>query len=999
MSVPGRATAVRNTHQGMADRVTSSRLVGRDGELLELQAAFGSAANGEPSLNVVGGDSGIGKTRLVAALREQTEADGAVTLIGECLDLAEAELPYAPIVAALRPLARERDPVLDELTEAERAELARLLPTIDATPAETGDAGEGGQLRLFEALLTLLDRLGQTTPVLLVIEDLHWADRSTRNFVSFLARSLSYEHVLVIGTYRSDELHRRHPLRPLLAEIARQPRVRRLDLEPLERAHLREALEDILDRPPEPELVDRLFGRSEGNPLFFEELLAAGADGRGPMPSSLRDALMVRVERLDERAQDLLRLLAVGQRLDHRLLADAVGADPGELVAPLRELVANHLIVATADDRYVFRHALLREVIVDDLLPGERAELHLTLAHAFERRAAAGEGGPQVAAGIAHHFYSAGDRPAALTTSVRAGIAAADVHAYSEAAVLFERALDLWDQVPDAQQLAGRDHVGLLVDAADAHWGGGDHFRQEALLKAAVAEIGDGDARRRASVHERLARAQRNLNRTDEALATAREALEELDDDASSERARLLGFIAKTRVLQGKFRDAVDVAREGFEVARAVGDRGAEVRALDALGLALITLGDVDEGRSYMRQAIAMARADGSTDSMGTVYLNLADALHLRGLSGEALAVAREGLEASVGRPLKWLRMLLGELALDRGDWDEVESQLPAPERLVGNELLNAQLRRAELALGRGDHDRTRELLAQLEPGISDTAEPQYLGPYGALLAELRRREGDLDGARAAVDEALDRLEFCTEDVMRLARVTAVGVAVEADRAQRADDLGDQDELERAQERGGDLVERVRATAIDGGPIEAAWAATADAEESRLTGQPDPDAWGKAAEAWEALGRPYRAARARLHLAEALVIADDRAGATASACAALDTADRLGASWLAGEIRALGMRARLRLEDEPETTAATPSEAEDPFGLTPRERQVLALIANGATNREIGQELFMAEKTASVHVSRILAKLDVRTRTEAAAVAHRLGLAVPLGDR
>lgn len=993
MSTPGRATAVRNTQRAMAVRVTSSRLIGRDAELLELETAFASATGNEPSLHVVGGDSGIGKSRLVTALRERTEAADAVTLIGECLDLAEAELPYAPIVAALRPLARERDPVLDELTGAERAELARLLPLVDAAPAASSDDGAAGQLRLFEALLTLLDRLSQSAPVLLVIEDLHWADRSTRSFVSFLARSLSQERVMVIGTYRSDELHRRHPLRPLLAEIARQPRVHRIDLEPLERAHVREALADILDRAPEPELVDRLFARSEGNPLFIEELLAAGADGRGPMPSSLRDALMIRVERLDEPAQDLLRLLAVGQRLDHRMLADAAGVDPGELVTPLRELVANHLIVANADDRYVFRHALLREVIVDDLLPGERAELHLTLAHAFERRAEAGDEGPQVAAGIAHHFHAAGDRPAALTTSVRAGAAAAEVHAYGEAAALFERALDLWDQVPDAERLAGRNHVGLLVNAADAHWGGGDYFRQEALLKAALAELGDGDPPRKASLHERLARAQRNLNRTDEALETARQALEELGDEASPERARLLGFIAKTRVLQGKLRDAADVAREGFDVARAVGDRFAEVRALDALGLALITLGEIDEGRSCMLEAIAMARADGATDSMGTVYLNLADALHLRGLSDEALAVAQEGLDASVGRPVLWLRMLQAELALDRGDWDQVEAQLPPAERMVGNLFLNVQLRRAELALGRGDHERTRDLLAQLEPGMSETAEPQYLGPYGALLAELRRREGDLDGARAAVDEALDRLEFCTEDVMRLARVTAVGVAVEADRAERADDLGDQDELERAQDRGGDLIERVRATAIDGGPVEAAWAATADAEGSRLAGVPDPELWSAAAAAWDELGRPYLAARARFREAEALVVRDERAPAATSACAALDAAERLDARWLAGEIRALAARARLRLDDEPAPRAASESEPEDPFGLTPRERQVLVLIAQGATNREIGQELFMAEKTASVHVSRILAKLDVRTRTEAAAVAHRLGLA------
>jgi DNA-binding CsgD family transcriptional regulator/tetratricopeptide (TPR) repeat protein len=980
----------------MASRVTSSRLVGRDIELIELEDALESAAGEEPSLFVVGGDSGIGKTRLVGALRDRAEAAGAATMSGECLDLADAELPYAPLVAALRPLARERHPVLDELTSTDRSALAQLVPMIDAPPPVDGDSEVAGQLRLFEALLALLDCLGRISPALLVIEDLHWADRSTRSFVSFLARSLSNERVLVVATYRSDELHRRHPLRPLLAEIDRQSHVRRLQLEPLGRDHLREALADILGREPERDLLERLFTRSEGNPLYFEELLAAGADGRGPMPSSLRDALMVRVERLDEQAQEVLRLLAVGQRLDHRLLADTLGVDPGELVAPLRELVANHLIVANAEGRYVFRHALLREVIIDDLLPGERAELHLALAHAFQRRVDAGEGDAQVLAGIAHHFHSAGDRPAALATSVRAGVAAAEVHAYGESAVLFERALDLWDRVPDGERLAGCDHVTLLVRAADAHWGGGDHFRQEALLKAALAEVPEGDPRHAAVILTRLARAQRNLNRTDEALATARRALEVVGEEPGPERAAILGFIAKTRLLQGKFRDAAEVAREGLEVAQTVGDRGAEVSALDALGTALINLGDIDEGRSFMRDAIDIAVADGRGDAIGIVYLNLSDALHLRGLPDEALEVAREGYEVSIGRARRWLAMLLAELALDRGDWDGVEPHLPHAERSVGNEYLNAQLRRAELALGRGDHERARELLRQLEPGMTDTAEPQYLGPYGALLAELRRREGDLESARSAVDDALDRLEFCTEDVMRLARVTAVGVAVEADRAQRARDLGDKAELRAALARGRELLERVRATAIDGGPVEAAWTATAEAEDARARGKTDPARWGKAAEAWDVLQRPYLAARARLHQAEAYVLRDDRAHAAESASNALASADRLGARWLWNETSALILRARLRLDSDAEETLSAPSAdapPDDPFGLTPREREVLIRVARGATNREIGKELFMAEKTASVHVSRILAKLDVRSRTEAAAVAHRLGLA------
>src|SRR6185312_12995515 len=157
--------------------------------------------------------------------------------------------------------------------------------------------------------------------------------------------------------------------------------------------------EDILGAPAAPDLIDRLYARSEGNPLFMEELLAAGVDGRGALPVTLRDALMVRIEQLSDAAQDVLRVLAVGQRVDHALLAEISGMDRTTLVGALREAVASHLVVAQSDDRYVFRHALLREVVADDLLPGERTELHRAFAAALERRAGDGPDGAQIAAG------------------------------------------------------------------------------------------------------------------------------------------------------------------------------------------------------------------------------------------------------------------------------------------------------------------------------------------------------------------------------------------------------------------------------------------------------------------------------------------------------------------------------------------------------------------------------------------------------------------------
>ena len=329
LTAPDTDRPARDTWVVLATRVTSTRLIGRTAELAELEAAFAAAADGHPSIAFVAGESGVGKSRLVSELSARAKARGARTLCGECVELGEGELPYAPLVAALRPLSRDGDPVLDEVGDAARAELATLLPELGArgrAPPRPDEGAGAAQRRLFEALLALLERLGREDPVLLLLEDIHWADSSTRAFLAFVARAMSTERVLAVCTYRSDELHRRHPLRPLLAELERDPSARRIELARLSRAELSEQLADILDaRARAPTLVERLYGRSEGNPLFAEELLAAGGDGRGALPPTLRDALMVRTERLPEAAQEVLRVLAVAQRADHALLADASG--------------------------------------------------------------------------------------------------------------------------------------------------------------------------------------------------------------------------------------------------------------------------------------------------------------------------------------------------------------------------------------------------------------------------------------------------------------------------------------------------------------------------------------------------------------------------------------------------------------------------------------------------------------------------------------------------
>ena len=726
-----------NVRSRVATRVTSSRLIGRSAELAELEAALADAAAERPSLAFVAGDSGVGKTRLLAELEQRAREAGTLVLAGDSVALGgDSELPYLPLVAALRPLARAGDPAL---TEPLREAIAPLLPGAGAAaPDPQPAAEEDRQARIFEGLLALLAALAEERPVLLAIEDLHWADRSTRAALAFLSRNLTDERVLVVSSYRPDELDRRHPLRPLLAELERDPRARRIALGPLSRDELSDQLADILGAAPDADLLERLWTRSGGNPLFGEELLAAGRDGRGALPDTLRGALMLRVERLSGTAQELLRLVAAGERVDHPLLEETSGLEPRALRDALREAVDGHILVAQDDGAYRFRHALLREVVADDLLPGERSGLHLALAQALERRLGDGADA-QVAAAVAHHFAAADDAPAALTAAMRAATAAEQVHAHGEAAALLERALELWDRVPDAAERAGADRVTVLARAADAAAALGDPGRQLALLEAAFAGLGpQPDPRRAAPILEATARAQRHLNRAKASIATLERALalvEASGDDDPPGRAVLLAGLARARLLVAQSGEAVRVAREALQVAAAENLPPVEAHARNTLGCALATTGAIDEGAAELRAAIRIGREHDDLSDLAQAYNNYADMLHVHGRSDEARAVAVEGREAVAGRrpiAVLWLDMAIAEIAFDVGEWELAETTLPTPQRWTGTQSrLGILLRRALLAAGRGDDAAAAALLRELEPLGMESSEPQVLAQLG----------------------------------------------------------------------------------------------------------------------------------------------------------------------------------------------------------------------------------------------------------------------------
>ena len=992
----------------MRARVTSSRFVGRIAELAALERASREAAEQRPVVVLLGGDSGVGKTRLVREFEQRmsdSEAEDVLVLRGEAVEEADGELPYAPLMGALRPLARSHHPVFDALGRGTRSQLAALLPAIDEEPAVADRNDPSAQLRLFEGLLELFDLLSQDRLLVLTLEDLHWADRSTRTFVDFLARGLRSERVMLLLSYRTDELHRRHPLRSLLAELERLDRVRRVELEPFDRLELAEALADILDEAPTEQLVERLYMRSEGNPLYTEELLAAGMDGRGAAPQSLRDAFMLRIERLSPDAQSAARAISAGRAIDEVTISEVTGIEPDPLHVALREAVAEQVLVAGEDGRLSFRHALLREALYDDLLPGERSELHLALARALEERGECEDDrGLELTSTVAHHYSVAGDQPAALRATVQAALAAREAHAYGDAAELAERALDLWPRVPDAAATLPLDHVELLCVAATAHRGANNEPRAETLLKRALGELDpELDPRRSSELLDDLSRVQWRLNRAAEAMETAQRALALLPPgELGPELASLLAWLARTKHLRGRYREAFKEGQVALDAARAAGDRRAESEVLNTLGMSQIMLGDVDEGVSCLRQAIEIARADDDFGRMEGAYSNLAEAFSLAGRTKDALETSMEGIAAATTRGARvadWMLLTVSDLAFESGNWKAAREYLNrAGTHPSGTQLIFRLLREIELALGVGDEEIAAERLEELEPLIARSSEPQWIGAFGTLKAECLRRRRDLTGARAAVANGLDRIEICTDDVMRIARVTAAGMRVEADIAQRARDLREKSDERDALARARIHMQRLRAAATEGGPVESAWKASGAAELARARGRSDAKLWVAAAREWEAISRPFQHAVALWRATEAYVEAGDRAAAAETCQASLELAQRLGARWLADELTALAQRARLGL-GEPEgdrngdgRAAESGGAGEDPFGLTARERQVLALVAEGATNRQIGAALFMAEKTASVHVSRILSKLGVSSRTQAAAVAHRLHL-------
>jgi predicted ATPase len=473
-------------------RISSPDFIGRVEESRTLTGALERAHRGDAPTVFVGGEAGIGKSRLLDEFAVTATGAGARVLVGGCAPLGQSPPPLTPIVEALRAHLRSAGPT-------ERTRLAHLAPALTRLLPElagTQDVWrrledlESGQGWVFDLLLGALEALAAQRPLVLVLEDLHWADQSTLDLLALRTQTRRVAGCVVVATYRSDELAAGDPLRLLLAELERSGRIERVELRPFARGELIAQMTGILGARPGRDVVEDVLARSDGNPFFAEELLAAASGAGAGAGSTLQDVLLARIETLPEPTQAVLRILSAARRsLTHQALAAVSGTAERDLESELRRAVAGHVLETTADGAYAFRHALMREAVYATLLPVERVRLHGEIGRAIDaHRAMSGETDPQLLADLGYHWYWAGDQPRAFAAAVEAGLAADDIYAHAEALAQYERVLQLWDCVGAPERRAGMDRVGLRARAAEAASNRGESGRAVRLVEEAIDE-------------------------------------------------------------------------------------------------------------------------------------------------------------------------------------------------------------------------------------------------------------------------------------------------------------------------------------------------------------------------------------------------------------------------------------------------------------------------------------------------------------------------------
>ncbi|MFI7552999.1 AAA family ATPase [Micromonospora sediminimaris] len=954
----------------MASDVDTTPLVGRDDLMATVRSALlDDVTPGNTAAVFLTGESGVGKTRLLHEVGGQLSHGGALVLTGSCLDIGDAS-PLHPLRQALRRLDADLAPPA--------AASVRALLGVFAEDR----AGPDGAGALLERVSRGLNVIAGGRPLVLVLDDLQWVDRTTRQLLLYLLAGLGDLQLSVLAAVRSESLQGAHPLRRVLTELRRLRSVRVLDLAPLDRGGTEELATAVMRRPLVPEAAEQLWQRSGGNPFVVEELSRELRDGRDGLSDTLREVFLARVDALPRPAHRAVHAVAAGvEPVEHWLLARVVGLPEHELLDAVRAAVSHRLLVGSADG-YRLRHRLVAEVLEDELLPAERALLHRSYAEALTSAPA-----ELHQARLAHHWRLAGEPERALPAAVAAAEEAERLYGYAEAHRHWSVA------VQSAEGLPGVDRATLLGRAAEAAHHCGEYARALALLEELAGADTDLPA---CELHIRRARYLAAAGRSALAEAEYEQALA-VADCTPGQRATAAARLAELLLQLGRYAEAGERAREALALAEQVDGATTEVvLASAALGFSEAYRQDPDAGLAVLRRALATAERAGRPEDVALAYLHLAELLTgPLNILEEGVVVARRGAERvaelGLGRSYETRLLAIATNGLFRvGQWAEAEKVVASAlrHRPSGADAVELLLARCRLSVGYGDveaADRDLDAVATILAGGG----ARHVIPLLTLRAGLAMWQGRHDVARHAVQRGLT--ETRSDDLVILAVLVWHGLRAEAEahasRTVAVDDnavrrlRGIADRVAARSERAARPVRYV----IDG------YLALCAAEVSRLDGA-DPELWARAAAEWDHRNHPYPAAYSRLRQAEAL-LAGRRKAATAGKLLrqAYQMAQALGAVPLTDEIRTLAGRARVALEERGAVESGTSggSIGEELAALTAREHEVLAAVAEGLTNKEIGQRLFISERTIGVHVSHIFDKLQVRTRVQASAIFLR----------
>ncbi len=1022
-------------------RSVSPVFVGRADELGVLNEALaratgtplegaGGPGTGEPQALLLGGEAGVGKTRLIEEFTEAARQRGAVVALGGCVEIGADGLPFAPFSSALRALRRQLPDELAAAAEGQEEELARLLPELAGATTTGNGHGYGAAsrsdeqdvARLFELTARLLERLSRDRAVVVVLEDLHWADASTRHLLAYLFRTLRGGRLVLIATYRADDIHRRHPLRPLLAELDRLRTVRRIELGRFSKDEVARQMAGILAAEPEQPLVDDIFDRSDGNAFFVEELAVASHGGScASLTDSLRDLLLVRVEELPEDTQRVARIVAEGgSTVEYELLAEVAGLGEDDLIEALRAAVgANILLASPEGDGYRFRHSLVREAVSDDLLPGERSRINRRFAEALEADPSL-VAADQRAARLATYWYYAHDAAKALPAVLRASVEARRRHAYAEQLRLLERAMELWDDAPDAvrDQLRPADYVegypagacdpattplhflDLMAEAAVAGRLCGERERALKITKRALRLLeGENDPLRSAWFWVSRSRLVSTLGRGDgwDEIARAQELMRGLPP--SEVHADVLVHRASWGMLHDPGPETMAAAERAVEYARMVKSDTIELNARLTRGNLLIEAGDPETGLAEMYEVRDRVVEEGLVTDLSRAHINLPSALEGVGRSAESVKVAMEGIEFCRKYGLMdtegWVWANAAESLLSLGRWDEAAEAVAQTHRCVQSSKPRGTAAQcsARMALFRGDHAAAvRHLQAAYHHYGSHDPQPQYILPLARIALGVAAAEG-------RILDAAPRSNAAWPPDFRSAPTSTAGRCSSPPPRWRPTPVACPPPSRAAPPPSNASAASPSPSpppSRSGGPTPSGPAPNCCAPRA-ATAPPTGPPWSPPSNRWSGPTTSPTSACASPRPSSA------RTAPTSTpppGCCVRPARWPNGSAHgqLVESITGLAQRARLTLNPTEATRApAVPADPAEALGLTSRERDVLRLVAVGRSNRQIAEELFISPKTASVHVSNILAKLSVTGRGEAAALAHRLRL-FPSGD-